>query len=220
MHNIKNLSGRFGRLTIVARDGSSNDGQAMWRVICDCGNTARVRGASLRSGATQSCGCYKLQRISETKWKHGSTESKEYRIWSGILTRCKNKNRRFYKNYGGRGIMVCDRWANDFSAFLSDMGPMPSDAHTLDRINNDGDYDPDNCRWATRTEQNNNRRDNRIVIYSGSQMSLADAIRKAGSIVERYTVHKRLKLGWDLERAITTPARTFTWADHKKTAQS
>lgn len=125
----------------------------MWDCLCSCGNQTTVRGAHLRGSDCQSCGCLAL----EGKTLHGLSKTTEHVIWSGILQRCENKNNHGYRNYGGRGIKVCSRW-KDFENFYADMGRRPSSKHSIDRINNDGDYEPNNCRWATVSQQLANRR--------------------------------------------------------------
>lgn len=212
MHNLKDLTGgRFGRLNVLRRDGSSPDGQAMWACKCDCGNRATIRGRSLRSGQAQSCGCYKLERISETKTSHGMSKSSEYGIWSSMHTRCSNQNCDAYKDYGGRGIVVCRRW-NAFENFFADMGARPSLAHTLERLDTNGNYKPSNCVWATHERQCNNRRSNKT---GPGGVSMADAIRGHGSVVSQQTAWARINKGWDFERAVSTPARRLMRSTRK-----
>lgn len=135
---------------------------------------------------------------------HGANQLPEFRIWRAMILRCTSPNSQQYVNYGGRGISVCDRWRNSFQDFISDVGWRSSAAHSLDRINNDGNYEPGNVRWATRREQSNNRRANRIVEYRGERMTLANAIRAAG-VVSIRVARSRLRYGWPLEIALETP---------------
>jgi hypothetical protein len=134
------------------------------------------------------------------------TKSAEHDIWLGIIQRCENPNNNMFDHYGRNGISICDRWRYSFETFLADMGPRPSPKHSIDRYpNKSGNYEPDNCRWATKTEQARNQTTNRIVSYSGEQMSLAEAAEKAG--LKYDTVWMRLDRGWELDLALSTPAR-------------
>lgn len=148
----------FGQLKVIER--AENKGlQVAWLCKCSCGNTSVVRTGDLLRGSTTSCGCFKKatwERISKQQ-KHGLTRTREYRSWESAKQRCFNPNTTGYHNYGGRGITMCDEWANDFNAFLEHMGPRP-DGHSLDRIDSNGNYEPGNCRWADRYTQNGNRR--------------------------------------------------------------
>lgn len=165
---------RFGRLIAIAfarKDGRRH----MWLCICDCGKQSEVRKENLRSGNTTSCGCHKRRCLDSTT--HGYAAGKKsllYRVWSSMLERCRNPNNRSYADYGGRGITVCERW-HKFENFLADMGERPSDKHSIDRVDNDGDYAPSNCKWSTKMEQRHNRRDTKSGSNSAADTQDAEA---------------------------------------------
>ncbi len=157
---------RFGLLTAVQFMHRDSDYKQIWECLCDCGSTVMAHRGSLKRGNTTSCGCGRV--------KHGETASALYGIWQCMLNRCANPNYRQYADYGGRGVKVCDQWRHDFVAFRDYMGHRPTDKHTLDRIDNNGDYEPGNVRWSTRAEQLRNRRNNVMLTHNGETLCLAD----------------------------------------------
>lgn len=155
-------SQKFGRLTVIERSGVDKSRSVIWLCKCDCGNYIKVKGTELRRGRTTSCGCYRVERVIEARTKHGKTDTRLYNIWQAMKDRCYNKHNAKYKNYGSRGIVVCNEWKDDFEAFYNwAINNNYRDDLTIDRINNDGNYEPNNCRWADYTTQNNNRRNNK-----------------------------------------------------------
>ena len=192
---------KFGMLTVIEFAGNNQYRASMWRCICDCGNEIVVRGEDIRSGKTLSCGC--LRTTNHFKI-HGESDTRLYEIWCGMKKRCYNPNEVGYINYGERGISVCSEWYNDYTIFrdwANENGYQ--DDLTIDRINNDGNYEPDNCRWATRLEQNNNTRQNAYYEFNGEVHSLADWCRILN--LNYNTIRSRLRYGWSFEQAITTP---------------
>lgn len=152
------LARRFGRLTVIRRAGKQNR-FIMWECRCDCGRSRVVQGIHLRSGHTRSCGCLSRDISRTTNKTHGLSHTREYHTWQHILDRCLNPRNKSWKYYGGRGIRVCERWRNSFRAFFADMGVKPTNGrYSIERINNDGNYTPRNCKWATQSEQVSNRR--------------------------------------------------------------
>lgn len=165
----KVLSGVFGRLTVVERHPENTaGGRARWICRCECGRVTVVKGEQLSNGHTRSCGCLRVDLNVRRLTTHGHARrgrlSETYQIWCGMLKRCTNPNHHIWKYYGGRGITVCEAW-HDFARFLADMGERPA-ALTIDRIDTNGNYEPGNCRWATRLEQTRNRRPFRSVSVS------------------------------------------------------
>jgi hypothetical protein len=152
---------RFGRLTVLGFSHTGKWGKAIWLCVCDCGNEAKISGEDLRSGNSASCGCIRVARISALNRTHGRSRTSVYNRWKEMHARCYNPKHPRYADYGGRGITVCERW-HSFENFLADMGEPPPGL-TLDRINNDLGYSPENCRWTTVSEQNSNTRRSKTI---------------------------------------------------------
>lgn len=205
-----------GRLTVEYRvqpQPFSKQGP-VWFCRCTCGNTTQVTSGSLKNGNTRSCGCLGRETASarwQKRWmtiglngktKHGWHGTSEYRAWTSMINRCVNPRNKSFPAYGGRGITVCERWLHSFLNFLADMGPCPA-GFSLDRIDNDGAYEPGNCRWTTRLVQSNNRRNNRHITFNGKTLTVAQWEREQR--YPRTTIKNRLHHGWSIERAITTP---------------
>ncbi|WP_159392812.1 hypothetical protein [Methylobacterium sp. C1] len=194
---------RFGLFTAVAprpRDPKSSLQRFLFR--CTCGVEKDLRVRDVVRGMTKSCGCSR-RGSGNGKFRHGLSRTSEYGIWRHMIQRCTDPEDAAYCNYGARGICVCERWAASVDNFIADMGLRPSSDHSLERVNNDGNYEPGNCRWATWSEQMRNTRANRFVDHNGEHMLLLDACEQAP--VSTATVRQRLVAGWDPHRALTTP---------------
>lgn len=195
---------KFGRLIVKGKE--RKNGRTMWLCECECGNKTIVQGSALTGGITQSCGCLRSEATSKRRTKHGMSKTKLYTVWAHMIQRCENPNSRDYQEYGGRGITVCNEWRNSFEVFRDwAITSGYNDTLTLDRISVNGNYDPLNCRWATQKEQQNNRRNNHIVEYNGEKHTLSEwsEIIK----INQDVLFARLKLGWSIEKTLTTPAR-------------
>ncbi len=195
---LKDYSGIvFGRLTalrLIERDRVWNN--HLWLFRCSCGTEKEIRLKSVRMGHTRSCGCLFSECMVKRNTTHGLTKKfpKEYRSWKDMRSRCRNPNNTDYRNYGGRGISICDRW-DDFAAFVEDMGYRP-DGLTIDRIDTNGNYEPGNCRWASEKVQANNKRTNVRVTVEGETRTLQEWSDHFG--IDRTKARYRLSQGWDM----------------------
>ena len=205
--NLKNLiKQRFGRLVVIGFLTRNN--LIYWECRCDCGNGTEVSTGNLKSGGTQSCGCL-IKEILKKQQKpiHGMSKSRPYRIWTHMKERCENKKRKDYKNYGGRGIKVCDRWKGSFEFFWEDMKEGYSDNLTIDRKNNNGNYEKFNCRWISQKEQGNNTRVNKLITYKGKTQTQSQWSDKLN--IHRCLLAYRLKTGWSVPLALETPVLKY-----------
>ena len=197
---------RFGRLVAlwhshtVVKQYKRKSYKKFFRCICDCTQLTTVGKNELVSGNTRSCGCLEKETSKIVNTKHGKAKTREHNIWLGLKQRCLNKNNKHYKNYGGRGISISPKWVNSFENFISDMGNAPDAKHSLDRIDNNGNYEPGNCRWATRSEQSNNSRRTVFLELNGERKALADWCYKFN--LKRKTIYARLRAGKNAEQAL------------------
>lgn len=196
----------FGSWTVLDKPG-----RRKWLCRCVCGTERLVVAVDLRNGKSTNCGCIRYVRFREAgrlaKVKHGLEGSSEYRIWTDMRRRCHDPRRPDFKNYGARGVTVCDQWRfgfgslTGFEVFYRDMGPRPSKAHTLDRVDNAAPYCAQNCRWSTRIQQERNKRTSRVIEVGGETMTVTEAAERHG--LPAATVFTRLRLGWSPEEALT-----------------
>lgn len=197
---------KFNMLTVIGFHGKSREGKkgrCLWLCKCECGNETIVSISNLRNGKTKSCGCLAIKTIIKNSITHGLSKHPLYNVWSTIKARCYNPNDHAYKWYGNRGIKLCKEWWK-FKLFYDwAMTSGYKEGLTIDRVDNDGDYSPKNCRWATPEEQANNRKSNHFVIYRNTRLTIADWSKESG--VSQVAIWKRLKRGWDIEDALFKP---------------
>lgn len=213
MSKVVDLAGRrFDRLLVLRRAESSADGKARWVCACDCGNTTIVFSHALRMKGdaareikrTRSCGCLRKSASTVANSTHGMTRTRIYKTWLGMIARCSGASgEKDHKHYRDKGVSVCDEWKSfeTFLAWASASGY--KDNLTIDRIDNDGDYTPENCRWATKIVQQNNTSKNVVIKAFGRSMTMAQWAREYG--IRNGTLFARLKSGWDVEQAISIP---------------
>lgn len=198
------LTGKvYGFLTVLSI--AENKGkERCWNCKCECGNTVVVRRGNLTRGDTLSCGCYGRRKKAEANTKHGDYKTREYRIYNAMKARCNNPNSHSYELYGGRGIRVCQRWSDSYKNFVEDMGQCPSEKHSIERLDRNGDYCPSNCIWATQKEQSNNTSQNLVFSYGGKKYTLAQLSEISG--INRYTLrHRLLRLAMTPDEAVSQP---------------
>ena len=201
-----NLKGqKFNRLTVLERFGRKGE-KVMWKCRCDCGNITYVATCNLRCGKIQSCGCQKLEKLIQRSTKHNQRHTRLYEIWKSMKNRCFNPNFKQYKDYGGRGITVCDEWKNDFMPFYNwAMQNGYGKSLSIDRIDNNGNYEPSNCRWVDKITQANNTRNNRYITFNNKTLTLAQWSKEIG--LSYSCLKARLNKGWSIEKSLTTPVK-------------
>lgn len=183
MRVVDHSGKKFGRLTVIGKDGKSTSGHVKWLCRCECGNEVSYRGTMLTQNVVQSCGCYRAERGAAMLEKHGMHGHKSYGVWARMMTRCFNENCEDFPDYGGRGITVCERWKS-VENFVADMGERP-EGMSIDRINVEAGYEPGNCRWATAKTQANNRRNTIRVEYDGALWSIGEIAEATGIAYKR-----------------------------------
>lgn len=212
---------QFGHLRVVQYAGKRSK-HRFWLCRCRCGRETRVEGSKLKRGSTKSCGCMKSSACAIAQLKHGGSRRRnkdaEYNIWCKMRQRCNNPKDAAYRHYGGRGIKVCDRWWDSYENFLEDMGRRPSKKHSIDRIDNDGNYEPENCQWATHEKQMQNQRKSVRLTLNGVTRCISEWARELG--IRPGTLQLRKKLGWDDVEILTTPPNTRTRQSYKRRSRA
>ena len=203
---------RYGRLTVVTISEPTAKGKPQWVCRCDCGNEHVASASNLRNGTVRSCGCLRSEsarRASSMRRTHGLTGSRLERIWKGMCTRCYNRRSLAFAYYGDRGIVICDEWLMNRAAFFNwALSSGYRDWFSIDRINNDGPYSPENCRWVNAIEQANNTRRNRVIEHGGMRLTLAQWAKRAG--ISTGLLWWRLESGWEIAMAVNTKTRNHT----------
>ena len=197
---------KFGRLTVIKRLENNKRNETVWLCKCECGKEVNVTYGHLAYGHSKSCGCYAKELFVNTVSKHKLRTHRLYNIWRGIKQRCCNSKSVFFNYYGGRGIKICDEWLNDFKKFYDWSVKNGYDGKlSIDRINNDGNYEPHNCRWANPKIQSTNRRTNRIIEINGEKKCLSEWLEINN--ISSTTFYRRINNGWNVVEALTTPTK-------------
>lgn len=204
---VKDLTGqKFGKLLVVSREPSKN-GRAMWLCKCECGNYTTVKGNKLSTGHTKSCGCLQIYKASKLNRTHGESKTRLYKTWQGIKKRCYNTSNRDYIHYGGRGIAVCDEWRNSYLTFKDwAINNGYSDNLTIDRIDVNGNYEPNNCRWVTMKQQARNSSHNRYVTINNKTHCLSEWCEIL-NLNYRNVLNRINNLGWTVSEALELKER-------------
>lgn len=207
---LKDITGqKFGRLTVIKRVGRNKQRQATWLCQCECANQITAVGCYLRSKRVMSCGCLRKDNLLKSITKHNKSRDKIYKVFTGMKARCYNKNSIEYKNYGARGIKICEEWLNNFLNFYDwaiANGYDENTEHgkcTIDRIDVNGDYCPNNCRFVSNLIQQRNKRNNRFIEYKGIKLCVADWEKRLN--FSQGTIKTRIKNGWSIKQIIETP---------------
>lgn len=213
MKKINITNQRFGNLTVLRQSANMNKKTA-WECLCDCGNVVTVTTSNLTCNRIKSCGCMKKELLIKRNSTHNQRNTHLYEVWKSIKQRCKNPQSYAYKNYGGRGITICKEWNNDFKAFsdwsyangyTTENRTSEKTKLTIDRINNDGNYEPSNCRWVTRSHQCKNKRNNKVILYHGKSLCLVDWCKELN--LHYTTISGRISRGWSIEKSFETPTK-------------
>ena len=196
---------RYGRLTVLRFAGRASNGHSQWLCKCDCGRETTVARSNLRTGKQVSCGCKRREQAGAMNYSHGGSNTRLYSIWTNMITRTTNPKGTAYNRYGGRGITMCPEWRNSFEAFRDwALANGYTDDLTIDRVDNDSGYRPDNCRWTTWHEQFNHRTDTRLITYDGETLSISQWAEKLN--LPKSMLYQRFAAGWSAERALTEGA--------------
>lgn len=207
LNKLNDLTGQvFGRLTVLERAENGKGGKARWRCLCICGNVTVTQRDRLLGGNTKSCGCLKRECAANLAKIDGRSKERLYNIWYKMKQRCNVPNAVNYANYGGRGIKVCEAWEKDYLAFRAwALENGYADNLSIDRIENDKGYCPENCRWISNKAQQRNRRNNRHIALDGETLTVAEWAERTG--LTETTIRSRLRKGWSVERALTEPVK-------------
>jgi len=202
MKTVTDITGNiYGKLQVLKYAKRSPSNKPMWLCKCECGTEKEIIGAALKNGKTVSCGCFHKQQLKERRTTHGMSGSPEYNSWAGMINRCKNPSHKDYALYGGKGIIVIDTWSSFFN-FLSDMGNKPGPSYSIERLDGNKNYCPDNCVWATKKQQANNRSNVRVFTYKGVKKTISGWATYSG-IAHSKLYHRLVTLNLPIEKALT-----------------